>query len=379
VKTLLISQFASSSASSWGKYGDQSSSYHTPSHPSASPAPSYNPHGNLRRILRAHGWVIHRSMRFESHKLLCLFTSALSHTGLESSNLIVGIDVTKSNEWTEPAIHWEQLQTLIIKLYRLTMKILNSIKVGFFGFDFAATTHDVFSFNSNNTYFVTGLKFSSEILTSSCALQSDIFCTHHRKIHEIVEENGGQYHVLLIISDGQIKKAVLELELKFGYKQSHTFIELLYGDSHTLLTIFTLSTSSSKLATFQLHFSELKTCRCKNVKKGGQLMGLEMLLLDAKYVVIDVFKMLSEGLNIRATLLHEKLVIAVVEPKVMVVTNMNPKLVGGGDNNIGDDMPGAETVSSNSVMHYEHVSGGFTAEGAQLEEEGHTGKQPRQA
>ena len=72
VKTLLISQFASSSASSWGKYGDQSSSYHTPSHPSASPAPSYNPHGNLRRILRAHGWVIHRSMRFESHKLLCL-------------------------------------------------------------------------------------------------------------------------------------------------------------------------------------------------------------------------------------------------------------------------------------------------------------------
>ncbi|WZZ26636.1 hypothetical protein YC2023_010037 [Brassica napus] len=60
VKTLLISQSASSSASSWGKYGDQSSSYHTPSHPFASPAPSYNPHGNLRRILRAHGWVIHR-------------------------------------------------------------------------------------------------------------------------------------------------------------------------------------------------------------------------------------------------------------------------------------------------------------------------------
>ncbi|WZY78560.1 hypothetical protein YC2023_024944 [Brassica napus] len=46
------------------------------------------------------------------------------------------------------------------------------------------------------------------------SMRSDIFCTHHRKSHEIVEENGGQYHVLLIISDGQIKKAVLELELK---------------------------------------------------------------------------------------------------------------------------------------------------------------------
>ncbi|WZY75642.1 hypothetical protein YC2023_022026 [Brassica napus] len=123
VKTLLISQFASSSASSWGKYGDQSSSYHTPSHPSASPAPSYNPHGNLRRILRAHGWVIHRSMR------------------------------------------------------------------------------------------------------------SDIFCTHHRKIHEIVEENGGQYHVLLIISDGQIKKAVLELELK------HAGVRLLFRRDFSVMGV----------------------------------------------------------------------------------------------------------------------------------------------
>ncbi|KAL0689096.1 hypothetical protein Bca4012_088773 [Brassica carinata] len=50
------------------------------------------------------------------------------------------------------------------------------------------------------------------VLESDC--WSDIFCIHHRKSHEILEENGGQYHVLLIISDGHIKKVVLELELK---------------------------------------------------------------------------------------------------------------------------------------------------------------------
>ncbi|KAJ4901672.1 Copine (Calcium-dependent phospholipid-binding protein) family [Raphanus sativus] len=57
-------------------------------------------------------------------------TSALSHAGLESPNLIVGIDVTKSNEWTcnrvrqgrdhlvgIACITLEQLQTLISKLF----------------------------------------------------------------------------------------------------------------------------------------------------------------------------------------------------------------------------------------------------------------------
>lgn len=42
---------ASSSASSWEHYGDQNSSYHTPNHPSASPAPSYNSGLQTQKIL----------------------------------------------------------------------------------------------------------------------------------------------------------------------------------------------------------------------------------------------------------------------------------------------------------------------------------------
>ncbi|KAL0732620.1 hypothetical protein Bca4012_008829 [Brassica carinata] len=84
-------------------------------------------------------------------------TSALSHAGLESSNLIVGINVTKSNERT-------------------------------------------------------GLTSFSPIIERAMT---------------IVEESGGQYHVFLIIADEQITKAVLELELEFGYKQSQTYITIL--------------------------------------------------------------------------------------------------------------------------------------------------------
>ena len=111
-------------------------------------------------------------------------------------------------------------------------------KISFFGFDFTVTTPDqhVFSFISNNTYFVTGLKKFSCLTEILSPLYSFLIFfpgfvagrTSFARIIEramtIVEESGGRYHVLLIISDGQITKDVLELELELGYKHSQTFI-----------------------------------------------------------------------------------------------------------------------------------------------------------
>ncbi|KAK7294968.1 hypothetical protein RJT34_17869 [Clitoria ternatea] len=99
-------------------------------------------------------------------------TTALRKEGLESSSLILGIDFTKSNEWT-------------------------------------ATTHDqeVFSFHSDHSpchgfeevlacyqKIVPNLKLSGPI-SYAPVIEAAI---------DIVEKNHGQFHVLVIISDGQL-------------------------------------------------------------------------------------------------------------------------------------------------------------------------------
>ena len=118
------------------------------------------------------------------------------------------------------------------------------MKVGFFGFfTYAATTHDqdVFSFNANDTFcngfeevlmcyreIVPQLRLAGLSYIKSACLCSYSFSTFFliffagyvtgptsfapiiERAITIVEESGGQYHVLLIIADGQVKNAVLE-------------------------------------------------------------------------------------------------------------------------------------------------------------------------
>jgi E3 ubiquitin-protein ligase RGLG len=84
-----------SGSSSYSSAWDQSSYYQTPNHPSASPVSSYNSGRQTPKNLERK-----YSRIADNYRSIDEVTAALSHAGLESSNLIVGIDVTKSNEWT---------------------------------------------------------------------------------------------------------------------------------------------------------------------------------------------------------------------------------------------------------------------------------------
>ncbi|KAF8030418.1 hypothetical protein BT93_E2759 [Corymbia citriodora subsp. variegata] len=150
-------------------------------------------------------------------------TDALARAGLESSNLIVGIDFTKSNEWTgarsfnrRSLHHIGDGQNPYEQAISIIGKTLSSFDednlIPCFGFG-DASTHDqeVFSFFPDER-FCNGFE---EILTRYRELVPQLrlagptsFAPIIEMAITIVEESGGQYHVLVIIADGQVTRSV---------------------------------------------------------------------------------------------------------------------------------------------------------------------------
>ncbi|KAJ7945788.1 E3 ubiquitin-protein ligase RGLG2-like [Quillaja saponaria] len=150
-------------------------------------------------------------------------TDALSRAGLESSNLIVGIDFTKSNEWTGGrSFHRRSLHHIGAgqNPYEQAISIIGKTLSSFdednlipcFGFG-DASTHDqeVFSFYPDER-FCNGFE---EVLTRYRELVPQLklagptsFAPVIEMAITIVEQSGGQYHVLLIIADGQVTRSV---------------------------------------------------------------------------------------------------------------------------------------------------------------------------
>ncbi|KAK8481817.1 hypothetical protein V6N11_032983, partial [Hibiscus sabdariffa] len=74
-------------------------SFPTPQHPSYAPSLMNNYGSQTPR--RVHKTIERKYTRIaDNYQTLDQVTAALAQAGLESSNLIVGIDFTKSNEWT---------------------------------------------------------------------------------------------------------------------------------------------------------------------------------------------------------------------------------------------------------------------------------------
>ncbi|TYH11506.1 hypothetical protein ES288_A07G263500v1 [Gossypium darwinii] len=222
----------SNSLSSWDSYFFYPQSSYDPESPKYSYAsPQYYPHlqheppyyphtrdhGNDKTMLQRR-----YSSIADSYNSLDQVTEALANAGLESSNLIVGIDFTKSNMWTGKrsfngkSLHhigndlnpYEQAISIIGK----TLSVFDEDNlIPCFGFGDASThDQDVFSFYPDNRFcngFEEVLSRYRELVPHLRLAGPTSFAPIIEMAMTIVEQSCGQYHVLVIIADGQVTKS----------------------------------------------------------------------------------------------------------------------------------------------------------------------------
>ncbi|XP_057982996.1 E3 ubiquitin-protein ligase RGLG2-like [Malania oleifera] len=223
----------SSSSSSWDHYGypqpqstypQESQNYVTqqsyvPQQPYYAPSQSFGGQSSepQRRLDRRYSRIA------DNYNSLEQVTEALAHAGLESSNLIVGIDFTKSNEWTgAKSFNRKSLHHLgdCLNPYEQAISIIGKTLAVFdednlipcYGFGDASThDQDVFSFHPDDTFcngFEEVLSRYREIVPHLRLAGPTSFAPVIEMAMTIVEQSGGQYHVLVIIADGQVTRSV---------------------------------------------------------------------------------------------------------------------------------------------------------------------------
>ncbi|KAI4323295.1 hypothetical protein L6164_022913 [Bauhinia variegata] len=171
--------------------------------PTAALPPS-QPQSRPSQLASASGLEHSRYLNSDHFSSLDQVTAALRREGLKSSNLIVGIDFTKSNEWTGKISFNKQCLHAIgntANPYEKAFSIIGKTLASFdddnlipcFGFG-DATTHDqeVFSFHIPNLE-LSGPTSYAPVIEAAI---------------DTVVKNHGQFHVLLIISDGQVTRSV---------------------------------------------------------------------------------------------------------------------------------------------------------------------------
>ncbi|KAH9312846.1 hypothetical protein KI387_027881, partial [Taxus chinensis] len=176
-------------------------------------------------------------------------TDALAQAGLESSNLIVGIDFTKSNEWTgAKSFNRRSLHHLgdSPNPYEQAISIIGRTLSAFdednlipcFGFG-DASTHDqqVFTFYPDDLLcngFEEALKRYREIVPQLRLAGPTSFAPIIEAAIRIVEQSGGQYHVLLIIADGQVTRSVDTEDGRLSPQEQNTIDAIVQASEYPL-------------------------------------------------------------------------------------------------------------------------------------------------
>ncbi|XP_072994566.1 E3 ubiquitin-protein ligase RGLG4-like [Typha latifolia] len=176
-------------------------------------------------------------------------TATLRELGLESSNLILGIDFTKSNEWSgklsfnNQSLHsigdrpnpYEQAITIVGKALA---PFDEDNLIPSFGFG-DVTTHDqkVFAFHPDNTPchgFEEVLACYRKILPNLKLSGPTSFAPIVEAAVDIVERSGGQYHVLVIIADGQVTRSVETKDGELSPQEKRTVDSIVMASAYPL-------------------------------------------------------------------------------------------------------------------------------------------------
>ncbi|XP_058072320.1 E3 ubiquitin-protein ligase RGLG4-like isoform X1 [Magnolia sinica] len=185
----------------------------------------------------------------DNYRSLDQVIAALREAGLESSNLILGIDFTKSNEWTgkrsfrNQSLHaigatpnpYEEAITIIGKALG---PFDDDNLIPCFGFG-DATTHDqaVFSFHSDHTPchgFEEVLTCYRQIVRNLRLSGPTSFGPIIEAAIDIVESHGGQYHVLVIIADGQVTRSIDTGDRELSPQEESTIDAIVAASSYPL-------------------------------------------------------------------------------------------------------------------------------------------------
>ncbi|KAK6124553.1 hypothetical protein DH2020_041701 [Rehmannia glutinosa] len=176
-------------------------------------------------------------------------TVALRESGLESSNLILGIDFTKSNEWTgKVSFNNRSLHAIgdTPNPYEKAISIIGKTLAPFdednlipcFGFG-DATTHDqeVFSFHNDHSPchgFEEVLACYKRIVPNLRLSGPTSYGPVVDAAVDIVERSGGQYHVLVIIADGQVTRSVNTSDPELSPQEEKTINSIVTASLHPL-------------------------------------------------------------------------------------------------------------------------------------------------